>query len=149
MSRRMTFIALSVLLFACNSADKMNGGDKNMHGSVTYTRYPYFGKCPEFKMEIFDNGQMTINGIRNVDFLGMHHSNEIPEGYQTLNNLFIDSKFEQFSTEYLSDISDLPKIEIQYMGHKVVFHEREATKGLKVILDHLEKIRLNTHWMKK
>lgn len=89
-----------------------------------------------------------MNGIRNVEFLGMHNSNEIPEGYQTLNNLFIDSKFEQFSTEYLSDISDLPKIEIQYMGHKVTFHEREATKGLKEILDHLEKLRLNANWTK-
>lgn len=144
MLRLTQIIVLMAILVGCNTVK--NAQEPQQHDHITYSRFECFGKCPVFKMEVTEEGQMTFEGTKHVEALGNHHGKALHEDYLTLNKLFLESKFDQFSTSYLSTISDLPKIEIQFNNHTVIFHEKEAPEELKAILKQLEKMRSETHW---
>ena len=115
---RYFLIFLISLFLACANQFKSTNLSK-IQEIILLQKTACFGNCPEYKITIFNNGDVKYNGIRNVDVIGKRslsiNKKEIRKiiSYAKKINFFI------MQDEYTEKITDLPTTYIQINNKKV------------------------------
>lgn len=111
--RKLLFLALVLITLAPLLSWGVKKKKLAVHSnisSVTMRRTACFGRCPEYKIEITRNGQVTYTGIRNVKDTGVYTRNigyiKAMQIISKLNN----NKVDTCRNLYDNRIPDLPGI---------------------------------------
>jgi len=130
----LTILLLAFLMQACKSSKEAVTPDTSTNETQTETtetttekapapsedqiertlfasieRTPCFGRCPTYKMEIYSDGFVTLNGIRNVDMVGTYTTSITQAQMDTILQQAREIGFFTFEDKYDDGmISDLP-----------------------------------------
>lgn len=66
------------------------------------------GKCPVYKLEIYNSGELKFEGKSNVENIGSFSMKITKEKVDELVEKFIAANFFEFEDEYTSKVTDLP-----------------------------------------
>ena len=77
-----------------------------------------FGKCPIYKIEIYEGGYTKYFGERYSDKLGTYEKQLDQDTYNTLIKAFDNSDFYNYKDFYESNIPDAPTIKMTYINKK-------------------------------
>lgn len=113
---------------------------------LKYSKYSCFGKCEVFDFYIYTNRKIKLVAKNNMKLEG----NYISElSVEKIDNaiLFLDEmNIENLDTSYLTQVTDLQKIEITYKNIKVEFHKRKAPKELLLAMEKLDALINEQNW---
>lgn len=110
MFRRFVVLALGALMFAA-CAPVAAPGPAPTPGSaatITLTRSPCFGFCPDYTVSINQDGLVQYDGRRFVNVEGPQTDQIEPEAVQALLARFDAINFNSLRNEYRAHVSDLP-----------------------------------------
>jgi hypothetical protein len=101
---RWSFIFAIVFLFGCKPANQLA---KTNQLVFSIEKGPCFGKCPEYKVEVFANGEAQLNGVRNVEHVG-DYKTQLPAAFikeiaDSINALNIADLDTNYVNKYLTD----------------------------------------------
>jgi hypothetical protein len=101
---RWPFLILIVFLLGCNSTKQINKPNQLL---FSIEKGPCFGACPEYKIEVFTNGEAHLKGIRNVEHVGEFKSqisdsllDEMKKSIEAMNIASLDTNYVN---KYLTD----------------------------------------------
>jgi len=138
----------SLFAFSCNSVKKVTNLDKETE-RFSLSKGACFGKCPIYTLSINQRGYATIEGVANLDKLGIYSKQLSKEEFDKLETVFVKSKFEQFQDKYKSTMTDLPSIKIGYHNgeeFKLVSGKEDRPEDLMQLQFALEKIADSNGW---
>jgi len=116
--------------------------------NLEYAALGCFGKCPEFRLKVFENGKLTYEGIKNIEHIGLHMTLIEESLILPLARKAKAIGFEQLREEYLLQIPDMAQFEISYAGKTVKFHRRNAPEELLEIKKELDGLISRSKWEK-
>jgi hypothetical protein len=101
---RWPFLILIVFLLGCNSTKQLNKPNQLL---FSIEKGPCFGACPEYRIEVFTNGEAHLKGIRNVEHVGEFKS-QIPDSLldemkKSIGAMNIASLDTNYVNKYLTD----------------------------------------------
>ena len=101
---RWSFLILIVFLLGCNSTKQLKKPNQLL---FSIEKGPCFGACPEYKIEVFTNGEAHLKGIRNVEHVGEFKS-QIPDSLldemkKSIGVMNIASLDTNYVNKYLTD----------------------------------------------
>lgn len=111
------FVSAS-LLPSCKS-QKVDAGkaDENSQPIVSMNRTACFGRCPIYKIELYENGTLFYEGVRFVQdsgkFYGKLSKNELATFQERLEKADIFSMKDKYPSDYPSPV-DLPSCVLTY-----------------------------------
>lgn len=133
---RWSFIVVVLFLFGCKSANQLT---QRNYLLFSIEKGPCFGTCPEYKIEVYSNGEARLKGIRNVEHIGEFKTQlpaefiqEISSSIKVLDIAALDSNYVN---KYLTDFpaTDL-EFEINGVKKRIhIFHESAPLEIQKVI----------------
>ena len=85
---------------------------------------PCFGRCPVFKLTIYDNGLASYEGERFTDRLGTYVKNVPSNSYKQLLQSFKEANLWQYKDIYRGRVPDLQTVTI-------IYHEGAESKSIK------------------
>lgn len=97
------------------------------------------GQCPIFSLAIFEDGNVTYTGIKNVDRIGKYRKTISRSSVRDLKKTFVNSDFFSFDNEYTSKITDLPTTYISFTDKGQTKRIRDYSGAPQKIKD-LEKV---------
>lgn len=106
-------VSISLLSFSCKSTKRVTNLDQE-EVRFSLKKGACFGNCPTYRLEISQNGYATLEGIANMDKLGIHGKQLDKNQFENLEDEFEKSTFESFPSEFKSQIPDLPSNTIGY-----------------------------------
>jgi len=107
----ITPILLSLLL-ACSASNKVS--KKVLKASyISIETSPCFGACPVYKLEIFSDGIIKLEGIKFVD-IGTYTAQLTVGEHKSFVKPLHDLDWSQFKAVYRSGYSDLPSTLLRY-----------------------------------
>jgi len=85
-----------------------------------------FGKCPTYKMSIYNDGTVMLEGIRNVRLLGTFKTKITKEEMEQFSAIADSIEFFEMNDEYDSPITDVPSTTISIVadGHRKEVYAR-------------------------
>lgn len=103
------FFSLIILtfLFSCKTNEKSKVSNTPTL-FVKMQKTPCYGKCPNYELEIFDNGDVTFTGKMFVDFIGVYKSKISSIELENLKNKIIEINFFDLDSLYDSPATDIP-----------------------------------------
>ncbi len=111
---------------------------------------PCFGKCPMYKLEIYEGGYTKFYGDRHSDKLGIYDKTISKEELKSLVNAFEKADFYNFKNEYESNVPDAPAVKISYKSKnkelKEVSGKLERPQTLRDLQVMLEDIASSKDW---
>lgn len=111
------FIFISLVGFACSY--------NHIH-SIKMERTACFGKCPWYIIEIFEDGRVTYEGIKDCDRIG-YYEGYIDQGdAREMINRFEDRKIKNAQDEYFANIMDVP-----YLNYTFSLDKNHRSKQIK------------------
>ena len=149
---KLTIVLSGLLLFgliSCFAIKEKKSAENGPDILASYSKGPCFGKCPVFEFLVFENGEAIYIGEKNVARIGTYTATLDSTQMSTLKNAFEKSGFSSFKGEYLSNISDLPIISIQYRQKVCDFHKRKAPEALWALASQLEEYIEKLEWKKE
>jgi Domain of unknown function (DUF6438) len=126
MLRNSIFFVL-VFFFGCHSSKQINSSPQLL---FSIEKGPCFGACPEYKLEVFTNGEAHLKGIRNVAQVGefkTHVSDSLlSEMKKSIGAMDIASLDTNYVNKYLTDF---PAIDLYFdlkseRKHIHIFHQQ-------------------------
>jgi hypothetical protein len=101
---RWSFLILIVFLLGCNSTKQLYKPNQLL---FSIEKGPCFGACPEYKIEVFTNGEAHLKGIRNVEHVGAFKA-QIPDSLldemkKSIGAMNIASLDTNYVNKYLTD----------------------------------------------
>jgi hypothetical protein len=101
---RWSFLILIVFLLGCNSTKQLYKPNQLL---FSIEKGPCFGACPEYKIEVFTNGEAHFKGIRNVEHVGAFKA-QIPDSLldemkKSIGAMNIASLDTNYVNKYLTD----------------------------------------------
>ena len=72
---RTLAVIMFISLMGCNSTKQVSSSNQLL---FSIEKGPCFGACPEYKIEVFTNGEAHLKGIRNVEHVGAFKA-QIPD----------------------------------------------------------------------
>ena len=124
---RCSFIFAIIFLFGCKPANQLA---KTNQLVFSIEKGPCFGACPEYKLEVFNNGEAHLKGIRNVAQVGefkTHVSDSLlSEMKKSIGSMDIASLDTNYVNKYLTDF---PTIDLYFdlkseRKHIHIFHQQ-------------------------
>lgn len=85
-----------------------------------------FGKCPVYKIAIYEGGYTKYYGDRFSDKLGVYDKTISKETFKMLVNAFEAANFYEYKDEYESNVPDAPIVLITYQSKK---SSKKTVKG--------------------
>ncbi len=82
------------------------------------------GKCPVYKIDIYDNGLVRYFGSENVPRIGEYSKKISKSDVRNLKQAFLDAKFFDLENEYTERVTDL---DTKYLS----FHYKGQTKTIR------------------
>lgn len=141
--KSLLLLALAVILGSCAMQKKTNAPDPKI---ISYQSSSCFGSCAEQQLTINKKRNMNYVGIKNVDNVGNFNATLSEEDYNKLLLMIKVTQFSQMDSTYFSSLKDIQKITISSENKSVSFHERNATKELKVLSAELNRIISKSIW---
>jgi len=142
------FMGFLFLMGACSSPKPISElTDADIEMSIE--RGPCFGKCPVYKMDIYQGGYAVFYGTRFAKKLGKHSKQLDKKTYKELVKKFKSSKFFDFKDEYESLIVDLASVSISYQEkgkRKTVTGKEDRPTKIMELQYALEKIAESDGW---
>lgn len=112
--KKLTFLALVLItlapLLSWGIKKKKRRQNNSPILSVSMQRTGCYGKCPEYKIEMDKNGNVTYTGIRNVKDSGVYKKNIGYPATMAIINKLNENKIDTCSNKYRNPIPDLPGI---------------------------------------
>lgn len=139
---------ITLFAFSCKTNKKVTNLDKD-EVRFSLSKSACFGKCPTYKLFINQNGYATLEGIANMDKLGVYGKQLSKDQLKALVSEFENSEFSQFLENYKSQMTDLPAIKIGYHDgteFKTVSGKEDRPKELMQLQFSLEKIADSGGW---
>ena len=136
---RSSFIIAILFLFGCKSANQIA---QTNHLLFSIEKGPCFGACPEYKIEVFTNGEARLKGIRNVEHIGEFKTQLPAEFIQEITNSIKALDVAALDSNYVNKyLTDFPATELGFdlngLQKRIhIFHEsppQEIQKVLDVI----------------
>lgn len=117
---------------------------------LSYERTPCFGRCPVFKIKVFQGGYVTYNGVNFVEYMGTYHSRVDESTLSKIYALISDADFFSLDDEYNNEnVSDLPSkiFRVNAMGHdKRIIARYNFPESLKTLSAEIEALFEGTPW---
>lgn len=117
--------ALLIVLGAFSCWSTKNGKNlESLTKVIEMEKGPCFGRCPVFKLTIYDNGLASYEGERFTDRLGTYVKNVPSNRYKQLLQAFKEANLWQYKDIYRGRVPDLQTVTITY-------HEGAESKSIK------------------
>ena len=115
---RFFYLALAVVLTAtgCNVLQPSVKNTSSASKRIQYSRGSCFGRCPVYDLEVYENGLLVFNGKRFVDKGGPWQRSVDRSRVTALLAAFEAADFENYPSNFRSEIADASKIDIVYIG---------------------------------
>jgi hypothetical protein len=97
------------------------------------------GKCPAYKLVIFNDGTVSYNGLKNVNRLGKENHTLNSEEFISIKNQLKKLPFSSYLLIYGNHIRDLAKRKFIYKGKEIKMNNGMGPKSLVDFLNQLEK----------
>jgi hypothetical protein len=117
---------------------------------VGYEQTPCFGRCPVYKMKIYQSGFATFEGINFLDRMGFYsynfqesQLNAIRENIEDANPAELKKKYER------PGVTDLPSRKVTFVvdsARKTVDVVQEEPPQVTVLIDQLQELAEETEW---
>jgi len=107
---KFSFVAVILCLVSCASQKSMIGDNF----LVGLQKGACFGSCPVYTLEIDKTGMAQFDGQRFTDKIGKHQLLLDKAQLQKIANAFNTAALESFKSEYKSNSSDLPEINLSF-----------------------------------
>ncbi len=135
------------MIVAVDSLGKKEIGDSLY---ITFERTACFGRCPIYKLRIFDSGFATYQGINFVERMGVFHTRYTIDQLAEIENYLEEADFYNLKDSYDNpNISDLPsKIMVvnKYDQKKRVKGRYQVPDELISLFDKMDQWIENTDW---
>lgn len=92
--------ALSVGMTACRNRSKSDAAAMAMTPMVRLERGACFGRCPQYGVDLFENGAVRFDGRKNVDSLGAHQATIKAKAVSALQKEFVSAAFATADSVY-------------------------------------------------
>ena len=117
---------------------------------LAYERTPCFGRCPIFKLKVYQSGFAVYNGINFVDYIGTYHFTFEKSVLEELNEALEKARFLEMNDSYDNEqVMDLPSriIEASFQGQrKKVIGRYILPQEFKELTQTIDKIFENVEW---
>ena len=106
-------------------------------------RSPCFGKCPTYKMSIYKNGTVLLEGIRDVRLVGNFKAKISSKQMKMFSDMALSLEFFKMNDKYDSPITDVPSTTLSIVadGYRKEVYARanypQRIKKLAELFDHL------------
>lgn len=127
MKKIFGLLAVATLLFAACAAQKKSASGTKV-SYVQIWRTACFGKCPTYKLEVFENGTVRYSGMQNTD-TGIFEKNIGKEKAGALLAKFSEKRVDTLNTEYKMLVADLPGLVYTFKYDNTVKQVRNAEFG--------------------
>ncbi len=109
-----------------------------------------YGRCPIYKVEIYDNGYMKFYGDKYIDKLGIYEKHLDKQAFNILYQKFNQSKFNEFQDNYESMVPDAALIKLSFKDKKnpmkTITGKSERPKAVKDLQLEIERIVAAFDW---
>ncbi len=106
----LTIVISGIIISGCRSSKNITMNNILIELETTSC----YGTCPVYKLIIYQNGHITLNGIKHMDYIGEHTSMVDKTKLENIISSFDKSSFFNFNDEYRSLFKDLPTKYISY-----------------------------------
>lgn len=144
----LAIAAVVTVVGACKSTKKTAAPSTLPNGNPTFTltKGKCRGKCKVYTFSGYDNHVLSFNGVKNVDFIGMHSSTLSANVYDEIIAQLVAADLGSMDDDYLSTAKDLPKMELSFNGKTVRFHTRKAPDALRQVVIMLDEVAFAQAW---
>lgn len=115
----LSILAIAFLTFACGALKKTNSKEEKIAGFeniakgdslfASIYKSPCFGKCPNYKLSIYNSGFAILDGKRNALVSGIFTTHFTVDEMKQLLATAITIKYQDLASEYDNkNITDLP-----------------------------------------
>lgn len=116
---------------------------------ITLEKTECYGRCPVYKLMIYDDGQALYQGISHVDKIGEYQQQLPADTIASLIQHFEQSGFWSLKDEYVADVTDLPVtyLSFQYQGkHKKIKNLIQAPAELTALENRIAALGESPGW---
>jgi len=117
---------------------------------ISYERSPCFGRCPVFKIKVYESGFTTYQGVNFVEYMGYFYTRIDAEKLQQIHAAITRSDFFNLEDRYDNEkITDLPSriYQVDAMGmNKRIIARYEAPEALNTLGQEMEAIFKGIPW---
>lgn len=112
---RTTFLFISIVIasFSCKTKETVIKVNTPPTLFVKMQKTPCYGQCPNYELEIYDNGDVTFKGKMFVDFIGLYKSTISNSEIETIKNKIVEVNFFELDSLYDSPATDIPSCIIE------------------------------------
>lgn len=127
---KITLILFIFSIINCGSLDSLKISkekdiQENKNLIISFEKTPCFGKCPIYKIILFNDGSGIYHGIKFTDNLGKHHFYIKKSELKSIIDLSKKIKFNLIEENkyFNSFIQDLPSTIITIKNHQIKYNE--------------------------
>jgi hypothetical protein len=133
--------------------DSLQIGDDGIDDLFAFMeRGACFGRCPIFKLYIYESGKATYEGINFVELMGPHETVFTSEEMDALSLAAFEFGLDSMKVEYDSkNVTDLPTTMIAVMvngSFKKIKMRYQYPENLKLFRNYFDEIIKNKEWTK-
>lgn len=113
-------------------------------------RTPCFGRCPIYKMQVYDSGYSTYEGERFVDNVGSFYAKVSMEKLELIKQRAIEIGYFDLQDKYPSQIADFPSVttSVKIDGRrKEVYNKQNAPKRLNEFQSFADSVFADVKWI--
>jgi hypothetical protein len=124
---RCSFIFAIIFLFGCKPTNQLA---KTNQLVFSIEKGPCFGACPEYKLEVFNNGEAHLTGTRNVAQVGEFKTHISDSLLSEMNKSIGAMDIASLDTNYVNKyLTDFPAIDLYFdlkseRKHIHIFHQQ-------------------------
>lgn len=107
-------------------------GKKTQQTKITYIkmeRTACYGKCPQYMVEFFKNGEVKYTGKNNVEMLGIYKATMSKKDIQQFFKQYEKTNITKLANEYPIMSTDLPGMNLDFIVFNKKKHIKHAEKG--------------------
>ena len=117
---------------------------------ISYERTPCFGRCPVFKIKVYESGYTTYQGVNFVEYMGYFYSRVSSNTLEKIKKTVQASDYFNLEDRYDNDhITDLPSkiYQVNMDGvNKRIIARVDSPEALNNLGQEIEKIFEGTAW---
>ena len=110
----MKLLSIVIIAITLSSCSLMNKSAKTDDVVISMRKTECRGKCPVYKVEVFESGLLKFQGKKNVNVIGEEEKQLPKSEFKALKKAFSDADFFRFQDEYVTRVTDLPTTYISY-----------------------------------
>lgn len=111
------FLLHLLLGVSCKSSQGIiSQPDKRIEKLVSFKKSPCFGKCQVYRLSLYKDGLVVLEGKENLDKTGVHFCQLDKEKKETFTKKITSLNWKSYKNSYFRNIPDLPSTELIYYG---------------------------------